>query len=76
MKGQGEDFYNENGTVDLFTSSQFESMRTITNHATSAIFEYYSPISGHPEMSIRYILVNTFIRIICLSLSFNAVNIY
>ena len=57
VKGQGEDFHNEDGTIDLFSVSQFESMRTITDHATSTMLECSSMHPTQSEFPLRYLLV-------------------
>ena len=59
VKGLGEDFYNEDGTVDVMTSSEFESMRIITEHSMSAMMEQSSlQQSPQGDIPLRYLLVS------------------
>uniref|UniRef100_H2Y928 Uncharacterized protein n=1 Tax=Ciona savignyi TaxID=51511 RepID=H2Y928_CIOSA len=57
VKGLDEDLYFENGTIDLFTESQYECMRRISEHVMSAVLQYSSYSTPQPELSLKYMLL-------------------
>nr|XP_002131337.1 mediator of RNA polymerase II transcription subunit 27-like [Ciona intestinalis] len=57
VKGLDEELYYENGTIDLFSESQFECMRRITDHAMTAVLQYSTTHATQPEIPLKYFLL-------------------
>ncbi|ESO94587.1 hypothetical protein LOTGIDRAFT_203928 [Lottia gigantea] len=55
VKGFMEEFQNEDGKVDIWSSSRYEVFRKITNHVTAATLHYYLP--EMPDLAIKSIMI-------------------